>query len=47
MEWYNNMSERQKRGFQKIIFVSAMGIFLVLLVPLICMGGENEGFEAT
>lgn len=41
MEWYNNMAEQQKRDFRKVITVSVVGIFLVLLIPLACMGNAS------
>lgn len=33
MNWYRNMSETEKRDFQRVIAVCAAGAALILLVP--------------
>mgnify|MGYP001146603025 CR=1 FL=1 len=35
MKWYNDMTEQEKRSFQKVIVVCVAGAILILLVPLI------------
>ncbi len=35
MEWYKNMTEKQKRNFKKVIVVFVTGSIMVLLVPAI------------
>lgn len=35
MVWYNNMTEQQRKDFQKIIAVCGMGAGLILLVPMV------------
>lgn len=35
MEWYENMTEQQKKDFKKVIIVFAAGAVMVLLVPMI------------
>ena len=35
MKWYNDMSEQEKRSFQKVIAVCVVGAFLILIVPMV------------
>ncbi len=35
MKWYNNMSEQQKRSFQKVIAICVVGAILILLIPIV------------
>ena len=35
MAWYKNMSEQQKKDFDKILAVSIIGAIIVLLVPMV------------
>lgn len=35
LNWYWNMSERNRGRFKRIILVAAVGILLILLVPLV------------
>lgn len=35
MKWYNNMSEQQKRSFQKVIAICIVGAILILLIPIV------------
>lgn len=35
MKWHNNMSEQQKRNFQKVIAICAVGVILILLIPIV------------
>ena len=33
MKWYNDMTEQEKRSFQKVIAVCVIGAILILLIP--------------
>ena len=35
MKWYNDMSEQEKRSFQKVIAVCVVGGILILIVPMV------------
>lgn len=35
MKWYNDMSEQEKRSFQKVIAVCVVGAILILFVPMV------------
>ena len=35
MKWYNDMSEQEKRSFQKVISVCVVGAILILIVPIV------------
>ena len=35
MKWYNDMSEQEKRSFQKVIAVYVVGAILILIVPIV------------
>ena len=35
MKWYNDMSEQEKRSFQKVIAVWVVGAILSLIVPMV------------
>ena len=35
MKWYNDMSEQEKRSFQKVIAVCVVGAILFLIVPMV------------
>ena len=35
MKWYNNMSEQQKRSFQKVNAICVVGAILILLIPIV------------
>ncbi len=35
MKWYNDMSEQEKRSFQKVITVCVVGAILILIVPMV------------
>ena len=35
MKWYNDMSEQEKRSFQKVIAVCVVGSILILIVPMV------------
>ena len=35
MKWYNDMSEQEKRSFQKVIAVCVVGDILILIVPMV------------
>lgn len=35
MTWYKNMTERQKKNFGRVIGVSVIGVFLVVLIPMV------------
>ena len=35
MKWYNDMSEQEKRSFQKVITICVVGAILILIVPMI------------
>lgn len=35
MKWYNDMSEQEKRSFQKGIAVCVVGAILILIVPMV------------
>ena len=35
MKWYNDMSEQEKRSFQKVIAVCVVGANLILIVPMV------------
>lgn len=35
MKWYNDMMEREKRSFQKVIAVCVVGAILILLIPMV------------
>lgn len=34
MAWYKNMTEQQKKDFQKVIAVILLGVMFVLLIPI-------------
>ena len=35
MKWYNDMTEQEKRSFQKVIVVFVAGAILILIVPMV------------
>lgn len=35
MKWYNDMSEQEKRSFQKVIAVCVVGTILILLIRIV------------
>ena len=35
MKWYNDMSEQEKRSFQKVIAVCVVGAILILLIRIV------------
>ena len=35
MKWYNEMTEQEKRSFQKVIVVCVVGAILILIVPIV------------
>ena len=35
MKWYNDMSEQEKRSFQKVIAECVVGAILILIVPMV------------
>ena len=35
MKWYNDMTEQEKRSFQKVIVVCVVGAILILIVPMV------------
>lgn len=35
MKWYNDMTEQEKRSFQKVIVVCAVGAIVIFFVPMI------------
>ncbi len=35
MKWYNDMSEQEKRSFQKVIIICVVGAILILIVPMV------------
>ena len=35
MKWYNDMTEQEKRSFQKVIVVFVVGVILILIVPMV------------
>lgn len=35
MNWYNDMTEQEKRSFQKVIAVCVVGAILILLIPMV------------
>ena len=35
MKWYNDMTELEKRSFQKVIVVFVVGAILILIVPMV------------
>lgn len=35
MKWYNELSEKEKQSFQKVIVVCVVAVILILLVPMI------------
>lgn len=35
MKWYNDMSEQEKRSFQKVIAVCVVGAILIFIVPMV------------
>ena len=35
MKCYNDMSEQEKRSFQKVIAVCVVGAILILIVPMV------------
>ena len=35
MKWYNDMTEQEKRSFQKVIAVCVVGAIFILLIPLV------------
>lgn len=37
MKWYNDMTEQEKRSFQKVIVVFVVGAILILIVPMVFM----------
>ncbi len=37
MKWYKDMTEQEKRSFQKVIVVCVVGAILILIVPMVFM----------
>ena len=35
MKWYNDMTEQEKRSFQKVIVVFVVDAILILIVPMV------------
>ena len=35
MKWYNDMSEQEKRSFQKVITICVVGAILILIVSMV------------
>lgn len=35
MTWYKNMTEQQRKDFDRVIGVSIIGVFLVVLIPIV------------
>ena len=35
MKWYNDMTEQEKRSFQKVSAVCVIGAILILLIPMV------------
>ena len=35
MKWYNDMSEQEKRSFQKVIAVCVVGAILILFIRIV------------
>lgn len=35
MKWYNDMTEQEKRSFQKVIVVCVVGAILIFIVPIV------------
>lgn len=35
MKWYDDMTEQEKRSFQKVIVVCVVGAILILLIPMV------------
>ena len=35
MKWYNDMSEQEKRSFQKVITICVVGAILILIVTIV------------
>ena len=35
MTWYKNMTEQQKKDFDKVLGVSIVGAIMVLLIPVV------------
>ena len=35
MKWYNDMTEQEKRSFQKVIAVCVIGAILILLILIV------------
>ena len=35
MKWYNDMTEQEKRSFQKVIVVCVVCAILILIVPIV------------
>ena len=35
MKWSNDMTEQEKRSFQKVIAVCVIGAILILLIPMV------------
>ena len=35
MKWYNDMTEQEKRSFQKVIVVCVVVAILILIVPIV------------
>ena len=35
MKWYNDMTEQEKRSFQKVITICVVGAILILIVPMV------------
>ena len=34
MKWYNEMTEQEKRSFQKVIAVCVVAAIIILLIPI-------------
>ena len=47
MKWYNDMSEQEKRSFQKVIAVCVVGAILILIVPIVfpSSGQPDSNFQ--
>lgn len=35
MVWYKNMTEQQKKDFNKVLGASIIGVIMILLVPIV------------
>ena len=35
MKWYNDMTEQEKRSFQKVIVVCVVGAIFILIFPMV------------